>query len=101
MKLEGVANTSEQIIDLLRKDLVSLQQQLDQDQIVVNKIKTKLQQNKRQSGFELESLVNRLLTKYDKITSTVKEEFRDKLTLFTLVKGSFAILFRTSKSTPS
>jgi len=101
LKLQGVANTSEQIIDLLKKDLLVIQQQLDTDRVVVNKIKSKLQQNKRQSGFELESLINRLLNKYDSITARVKEDFRDKLSLVTLVKGSFAVLFRTSKSAPT
>ena len=101
LKLQGVASTSGQIIDLLKKDLLAIQQQLDTDRLVVNKIKTKLQQNKRQSGFELESLINRLLNKYDSITVRVKQEFRDRLSLATLVKGSFAVLFRTSKSAPT
>ena len=101
LKLQGVRKTSEQIIDLLRKDLVAVQHQLITDRAIVSKIKTKLLQNKRQSGFELESLINRLLTKYDKITARVKEDFREQLSLFTLVKGSFAVLFRTKKSAPT
>ena len=101
LKLQGVAKTSEQIIELLRQDLVRLQQQLVKDQTIVNKIKAKLQQNKRQSGFELESLINRLLTKYDTITARVKADFREQLSLFTLVKGSFAVLFRNQKSAPT
>ncbi|MBW4536052.1 MAG: dynamin family protein [Pleurocapsa minor HA4230-MV1] len=101
LKLQGVKKTSEQIIDLLRKDLVTVQQQLIKDQAVVSKIKTKLLQNKRQSGFELESLIKRLLTKYDTITARVKADFREQLSLFTLVKGSFAVLFRTQKSAPT
>ena len=100
LKLQGVAKTSEQIIDLLRKDLISIQQQLIKDQAIVSKIKTKLQQNKRQSGFELESLINRLLNKYDTITARVKQDFREELSLLTLVKGSFAVLFG-GKSTPT
>ena len=101
LKLQGVRKTTDQIIDLLRNDLVTVQQQLIKDQAVVSKIKTKLLQNKRQSGFELESLINRLLTKYDKITARVKEDFREQLSLFTLVKGSFAVLFRSKKSAPT
>lgn len=101
LKLQGVKKTSEQIIDLLRKDLVMVQHQLIKDQAVVSKIKTKLLQNKRQSGFELESLINRLLIKYDLITTRVKVDFREQLSLFTLVKGSFAVLFRTNKSAPT
>ena len=101
LKLQGVAKTSEQIIELLRQDLVELQQQLVKDQTIVNKIKAKLQQNKRQSGFELESLINRLLAKYDTITARVKADFREQLSLFTLVKGSFAVLFRSQKSAPT
>lgn len=101
LKLQGVERTSSQIIDLLRKDLLAIQQQLIKDQVVVNKIKVKLQQNKRQSGFELESLINRLLSKYDSITNRVKADFREELSLLTMVKGSFAVLFRTKKSAPT
>ena len=101
LKLQGVRKTSEQIIDLLRQDLAMVQQQLIKDREIVSKIKTKLLQNKRQSGFELESLINRLLTKYDKITARVKEDFREQLSLITLVKGSFAVLFRSKKSAPT
>ena len=101
LKLQGVSNTSEQIIALLKKDLISIQQQFETDRLVVNKIKNKLQQNKRQSGFELESLINRLLTKYDSITDRVKSDFRENLSLLTLVKGSFAVLFRGGKSAPT
>ena len=86
---------------LIRKDLLSLQQQLAKDQAIVSKIKAKLQQNKCQSSFELESLINRLLNKYDKITARVKQDFRQELSIFTLIKGSFAVLFRTKKSAPS
>jgi ribosome biogenesis GTPase A len=101
LKLQGVANTSEQIVVLLKKDLLAIQQQLVTDQLIVNKIKTKLQENKRQSGFELESLINRLLTKYDNVTDKVKLDFREKLSILTLVKDSFAILFRGNKSAPT
>ena len=101
LKLQGVAKTSEQIIALLRKDLVAIQQQLIKDQTIVNKIKGKLEQNKRQSGFELESLISRLLTQYDSITASVKAEFREQLSVLTLIKGSFAVLFRSDKTTPS
>ncbi|MEM8828305.1 MAG: dynamin family protein [Cyanobacteria bacterium P01_G01_bin.19] len=101
LKLQGVAETSEQIIELLNKDLFALQQQLNTDRSAVSKIKSKLLQNKRQSGFELESLINRLLSKYDTITARVKAEFRERLSLSTLVKGSFAVLFRTNKSAPT
>lgn len=101
LKLQGVAQTSEQIINLLQKDLLAIQQQLNQDQLVVNKIKTKLQQNKRQSGFELESLINRLLAKYDTITNRVKADFREQLSILTLIRGSFSVLFRTSRSKPT
>ena len=101
LKLQGVAKTSGQIINLLKKDLVAIEQQLSKDQAIVTKIQDKLQQNKRQSGFELESLINRLLSKYDNITSRVKAEFREKLSIFTLIKGSFAVLLRTKKSAPT
>ena len=101
LKLAGVAQTSGQIITLLSQDLSAIQQQLSKDREVVKKIKAKLLQNKRQSGFELESLINRLLSKYDTITAKVKSEFRDRLSIATLVKGSFSVFFRTSKSAPT
>ena len=101
LKLRGVTKTTQQILLLLRKDLDAIAQQLETDQAIVNKIKTKLAQNKRQSGFELESLINRLLKRYDGITDQVKQDFRNRLTVPTLIKGSFGALFRGGKSNPT
>lgn len=101
LKLQGVTKTTQQIILLLRKDLTAISQQLATDRAIVSKIKTKLTQNKRQSGFELESLINRLLKRYDSITDRVKQDFRDRLTVPTLIKGSFGALFRGGKSNPT
>lgn len=101
LKLQGVTKTTQQIILLLRKDLSAISQQLETDRAIVSKIRTKLAQNKRQSGFELESLINRLLKRYDSITDRVKQDFRDRLTVPTLIKGSFGALFRGGKSNPT
>ncbi|WP_036481554.1 dynamin family protein [Myxosarcina sp. GI1] len=100
LKLQGVANTTAAIVKQLGQELDNLQQQLEIDRAVVTNIETKLQQNKQQSGFELDSLIIRLLAKYDSITNRVKVEFRDKLTLPNLIKGSFTTLFSANKSAP-
>lgn len=101
LKLQGVADTTIEIVHRLRSDLQNLQQQLEIDRQVVAKIKQKLKQNKQQSGYELDSLIVRLVAKYDSITNGVKEEFREKLTVPNLIKGSFSTFFSSDKSAPA
>ena len=101
LKLQGVVNTSEQIIKQLTIDIEHLQKQLETDRQVVSNIQSKLQQNKQQSSYELNSLVIRLLSQYDTITGRVKQEFRAQLSIVSLIKSSLKILFKGSRSTPS
>ena len=99
LKLQGIVETSKEIIQRFGSDLSSLQQQLEIDRTTVNTIKDRLAQNEKRSRYELDSLVERLLAKYDKITTKVKTEFRENLTIITLIKGSFAAWFNPEKST--
>ena len=99
LKLQGIVDTSKEIINRLDIDIDLLQQQLEIDLATVNTIKNRLAQNENRSRYELESLVERILTKYDKITDKIKAEFRENLTIFTLIKGSLAAWFNPEKST--
>ncbi len=99
LKLQGIIETSQEIINRFDSDLNLLQQQLEIDQTTVNTIKERLAKNETRSRYELESLVERLLVKYIKITDKIKAEFRDNLTIFALLKGSFAAWFNPEKST--
>ena len=99
LKLQGIINTSQEIIKRFDADINSLQQQLEIDRATVDTIKNKLSQNEKRSHYELESLVARLLTKYDKITDKIKTEFRENLTIVTLIKSSFTAWFNPEKST--
>ena len=99
LKLQGIVETSKEIIQRFGSDLSLLQQQLETDRTTVNTIKNRLAQNEKRSRYELDSLVERILAKYDKITAKVKTEFRENLTVFTLIKGSFAAWFNPEKST--
>lgn len=99
LKLKGIIETTQEIIKRFDSDIIILQQQLEIDRATVNAIKDKLAQNENRSQYELESLVARLLTKYDKITAKIKAEFRENLTIITLLKGSFTAWFNPEKST--
>ena len=99
LKLQGIIETSQEILKRLTTDINLLKQQLEIDRTTVNTIKDRLAQNENRSHYELESLVERLLAKYDKITDKIKTEFRENLTIFTLLKGSFVAWFNPEKST--
>lgn len=100
LKLQAIATTTTRLIEKLKQDFFVLQQQLEIDKNTVKIIKTKLNRNKQQSSFELESLIARLLETYDQITERVKREFRQKLTFGSLIQGSFTALFNRDKPVP-
>ena len=100
LQIQEVAYQTEQIIDLLKKDLRSLEQQLTADQLVVKTIKYKLQQQQIQSDSEFKSLIDKLLIKYDNIIDQIKSDFRKKLSFLTLVKISYNDIFQNKSVQP-
>ncbi len=97
LKLQSNMSAASQILSRLETDMEQLRQQVETDRAVAEQIKGRLVQGRGQSSYELESLVERLLAQYDRITTQIKEEFREGLTVFVLAKRSLLGIFNRSE----
>ncbi len=97
LKLQSNMSAASQILSRLEADMEQLRQQVETDRAVAEQIKGRLVQGRGQSSYELESLVERLLGQYDRITTQIKGEFREGLTVFVLAKRSIMGIFNRSE----
>ena len=93
LKLTSNIGAAEQILERLSSDMQLLQQQLKTDEAVVEKVKRRLGQGQSQSRTEIDALVERLMTQYERVIYQIKNEFRDELSIPTLAKRSFLSMF--------
>ncbi|MGB5916260.1 MAG: dynamin family protein [Phormidesmis sp.] len=93
LKLTSNIGSAEQIVNRLRADMQMIKQQLQTDEAVVGKIRSRLGQGQEQSRYEVDALVERLMVQYERTIYQVKTEFREGLSIFTLAKRSFLSVF--------
>lgn len=93
IKLKSGLSSAQTILTHLKQNLQALQQQLEVDQKAVENIRQRLGQGQQQSRYEIDSLVERLVAQYDRITQQVKNEFKQGLTVFALAKRSLFSIF--------
>jgi ribosome biogenesis GTPase A len=98
IKLRSVGGTTQKIIDSLAGDIQMLQVQLESDKKVVASIQQKIQTGRTRSRYEVENLADRLVGRYDSIASRIKREFRESLSVFTVIRRSFAGIFNKEAS---
>lgn len=98
IKLRSVSSTTQKIIDSLAGDIQALQVQLDSDQRTVGSIKQQIEAGKTRSRYEIDNLVDRLVGRYDSISTQIKREFRESLSVFTVIRRSFAGIFNKDAS---
>lgn len=98
LKLLTKLGTAEQVINKIENSLTKLNETLERDVLFVTKIKLRLETGEKQSTFEIKSLVDRLVSNYDKVTYEVKEEFEEGLSTFSLFKKTFGALFNKETS---
>jgi hypothetical protein len=98
LKLRSVTETSQKIIEMLTDDLQRLQKQLEIDKKTTESIQNRIQAGKKRSRYEINNLVNRLSDRYDSISEGIKREFRDSLSVFTVIRRSFAAIFNKEAS---
>ncbi len=101
IKLRSVSSTTQKIIDALAGDIQLLQQQLDTDRKVAASIQQKIQTGRTRSRYEVDNLADRLVGRYDSIASRIKREFRESLSVFTVIRRSFAGIFNKEASMQS
>ncbi len=101
VKLISNLETAERILNKIEDGLTEHKQRLEKDKELIDKIKTRLASGEQQSTYEIKSLVDRLVANYDRIASSVKEEFEEGLSVFSLFKRSFSSIFNKDKSIKS
>jgi ribosome biogenesis GTPase A len=98
IKLRSVSGTTQKIIDALAGDIRALQLQLEVDKRSTESIKQKIEAGKTRSRYEIDNLVDRLVGRYDSISTRIKREFRESLAVFTVIWRSFAGIFNKQAS---
>ena len=101
LKLTSSVGAAEQILKRLDKDMNLLQQQLKTDEAVVEKVQLRLGQGQSQSRSEIDALVERLMTQYERVIYQIKGEFRAELSIPTLAKRSFLSMFNRKQRVDS
>ena len=98
LKLLSSLETAQQVIIKSASSLSQLKKTLDKDLVFVEKINDRLQTGEKHSAFEIKSLVERLVSNYDKISYEVKDEFVEGLSIVSLFKRTFGAIFNRESS---
>ena len=98
LKLLSTLDTAEQVIIKTNNSLEQLKTTLEKDLLFVVKIKLRLETGEKHSTYEIKSLVNRLVSNYDKVSYEVKDEFEDGLSIVSLFKRTFGAFFNKESS---
>lgn len=98
IKLRSVSGTTQKIIDSMSTDIQTLQTQLEVDQQTVYNIQSKIEAGRNRSRYEVENLAERLVGRYDTISARIKREFRESLSVFSVIRRSFAGIFNKEAS---
>jgi GTPase SAR1 family protein len=101
LKLLSSLDTAHQVISKTNDSIEQLKSTLDKDLAFVDKIKQRLESGEKHSTYEIKSLVDRLVANYDKISSEVKDEFEEGLSIFSLFKRSIGSIFNKEGSIKS
>ncbi|MCW8850096.1 MAG: dynamin family protein [Melioribacteraceae bacterium] len=98
LKLFSSLDSAEQVIYKTKNSLDQLNATLERDILFVTKIKLRLETGEKHSTFEIKSLVDRLVSNYDKISYEVKDEFEEGLSIVSLFKRTFGAFFNKESS---
>lgn len=98
IKLRSVSSTTQKIIDSLSGDIQALQTQLEVDRKAVTGIQQKIAASRNRSRYEVENLADRLVGRYDSISARIKRDFRQSLSVFTVIRRSFVGIFNKEAS---
>ena len=98
IKLRSVSSTTQKLIEALTEDIQTLQIQLQEDQATADRIRQQIEGGRARSQTEINTLVSRLSDRYDTISSRIKLEFRDSLSVMTVMRRSFVGIFNKQAS---
>lgn len=98
VKLRSVSTTTQKLIEALTDDIHTLKTQLQEDRATVERIQQQIEVGQGRSQTEINTLVSRLSDRYDTIASRIKLEFRDSLSVVTVMRRSFVGIFNKEAS---
>ncbi|PID57966.1 MAG: hypothetical protein CR986_08610 [Ignavibacteriae bacterium] len=98
LKLNSILGTTSQIVEKSNESIETLQSRLKKDLTFAEKIKQRLESGEKHSTYEIKSLVNRLVSNYEKISNEVKNEFEEELSVVSLFKRTFGAIFNKDSS---
>ncbi|MGB3615065.1 MAG: dynamin family protein [Elainellaceae cyanobacterium] len=98
LKLSSTNRTAQRIIERLDENVVLLKEQLARDEQAVEAIHSKIETAKARSLYEVESLADRLLARYDRIAARIKQDFRESFSILMITKRSFLGIFNKDAS---
>ncbi|MBW4654147.1 MAG: dynamin family protein [Kaiparowitsia implicata GSE-PSE-MK54-09C] len=98
IKLRSVSSTTQKLIDSLSLDVAALQTQMESDRQAVVSIRSKIDAGRKRSRYEIDNLVERLVGRYDGISGRIKREFRESLSVFSVLRKSFVGIFNSDAS---
>ncbi|MEM7796543.1 MAG: dynamin family protein [Cyanobacteria bacterium P01_C01_bin.118] len=98
IKLRSVSGTTQKLIEALTEDIHTLKKQLQEDQATAGRIRQQVDGGRVRSQTEVNTLVSRLSDRYDTISSRIKLEFRDSLSVITVMRRSFVGIFNKEAS---
>lgn len=93
LKIENNAQTALMINDKIYKGVLIRKEQYDADLRFREDIKNTLDEQEKRTEKQINSLVDNLLSSYDKVTTEKEMELKDGLGVFSLVKRSFSSMF--------
>jgi ribosome biogenesis GTPase A len=97
-KLQSNIASARQLVSTIQKSLEAQKQQLEADVKIQEKVKNRLSLGKGKSAHEIDGLIDRLALNYGHIANTIKNEFREGLSLTTVIGKSLAAIFRKDHS---
>lgn len=98
LKLQSILDTAGSVIAKVDDSMVQRKNQFEGDKLIVEKVKARLATGEQQSTYEIKSLINRLVSNYERISDEVKIEFTEGLSLVVLFKKSFNAIFNKDQS---
>ncbi|MCG3119850.1 MAG: hypothetical protein ALAOOOJD_02387 [bacterium] len=97
-KLQANVLAAEQIAGSLNKNLAEQKRQLDTDLKIQEKIQARLSLGKDKSTYEVDALIQLLVSNYNRIANFIKDDFREGLSLTAIISKSIAAIFKHDRS---
>lgn len=98
LKLESILDATAQVLGQVRQSLAERETTLERDQETVAGIRSRLAAGHKQSAYELQRLIERLIERYRQTTQEIKTELREGFSFTSIFQMSFSAVFNRKRS---